>query len=194
MGKMSILSTSSTSTRHFDMEIATALGSIEAAVILQQLHYWTQKEGIGVIIDQAKYIYNTFEQWVKNQFTFLSVWQFRKAMNILRSLNIVEVIRYKSKQWNQTNYYSLDYKRLQEWAEAENIEISDLWASTDRDKNNQHLEMRDPNTSLYETKNTDQRETTEQKCDRQKTESALAAASPKSALEENINQKGIIPI
>lgn len=53
---MSILSTSPTSTRHFDMEIAAALGSFEAAVILQQLHYWTQKEGIGVIIDQA----NTF--------------------------------------------------------------------------------------------------------------------------------------
>jgi len=115
------------------MNIATALGSFEAAVILQQLHYWTQKEGVGVIVDKAKYIYNTFEQWVKNQFTFLSLHRFRKAMGILRSLEIVKVIRYKSKQWNQTNYYNLNYKRLREWAEAESIEISELCNSAPQD-------------------------------------------------------------
>lgn len=112
------------------MEIATALGSIEAAIILQQLHYWTEKEGVGVIVEQVKYIYNTFEQWVENQFTFLTKWKFRKAMDILRSLDIVKVIRYKEKQWNQTNYYSLDYTKLKEWGKAESIEISEMRCNT----------------------------------------------------------------
>ncbi|MEM8780557.1 MAG: hypothetical protein AAGF26_17175 [Cyanobacteria bacterium P01_G01_bin.49] len=111
---MSILATSPTSTRHFDMNLAEALGSMEAAVILQQLHYWMQKEGIGVMVNNSKFIYNTFSDWVSQQFRWLSVWQFRKAMSLLRSLEIVEVIRYKSKQWNQTNYYNLNYKRLKE--------------------------------------------------------------------------------
>ncbi|HEY9766882.1 MAG TPA: hypothetical protein V6C71_00035 [Coleofasciculaceae cyanobacterium] len=145
---MSILSTSPVNTRHFDMEIAAALGSFEAAGILQQLHYWTQKEGIGVIIDQAKYIYNTFEQWVKNQFTFLLVWKFRKAMSLLRSLSIVKVIRYRSKEWNQTNYYNLNYGKLREWAEAQSIEISEMCNSTAQLVKSQTLEMKDSKVSL----------------------------------------------
>jgi hypothetical protein len=180
---MSILSTSPNSTRHFDMEIADALGSMEAAVILQQLHYWTQKEGIGVIVDNAKYIYNTFKDWVSQQFRFLTEWKFRKAMDILRSLNIVKVIRYKSKEWNQTNYYSLNYTKLREWAKAESIEISELRSSTPQGEGTQSLEMRDTKVSLYETKNTIKEEATEQ----------FAAASLKKALEGDKEQKNSNP-
>jgi hypothetical protein len=78
---MSILSTSPTSTRHFDMGIAAALGDINAAIIIQQLHYWMNKKEVGVIIEGVKYVYNTFVDWVNEQFSWLSVWQFRKAMS-----------------------------------------------------------------------------------------------------------------
>ncbi|MGF1591443.1 MAG: hypothetical protein ACFCU7_19805 [Pleurocapsa sp.] len=187
---MSILSTSPVNTRHFDMEIAAALGSFEAAVILQQLHYWTQKQGIGVIIDQAKYIYNTFEQWVKNQFTFLSVWKFRKAMSLLRSLEIVKVVRYQSRQWNQTNYYNLNYDKLREWAEAQNIEISEMCVSTAQDVKSQTLEMRNNQLSYIESKSTTKKETTKQKSDRLSNEiNSIAAASPKQALQEEISSR-----
>jgi hypothetical protein len=186
---MSILSTSPNSTRHFDMEIAAALGSFEAAVILQQLHYWTQKQGIGVIIDQAKYIYNTFEQWVKQQFTFLSVWKFRKGMDILRSHSIVKVIRYRSKEWNQTNYYNLNYDKLREWAEARNIEISELCSNTAQDEKSQTLEMRNTKVSIYESKITAKKETTEQSDRLHAKSNSIAAASLKKALEEKKRQK-----
>ena len=89
-----ILSTSPEANRVFNMDIANALGSMEAAVILQQLHYWLEKKGIGVIVDNTKYIYNTFKDWVSQQFTVLTTWKFRRAMNVLRSLEIVDVIRY----------------------------------------------------------------------------------------------------
>ncbi|BAZ47305.1 hypothetical protein NIES4102_43510 (plasmid) [Chondrocystis sp. NIES-4102] len=202
---MSILNTSPVNTRHFDMEIAAALGSFEAAVILQQLHYWTQKEGIGVIIDQAKYIYNTFEQWVKNQFTFLSVWKFRKAMSLLRSLEIVKVVRYRSKEWNQTNYYNLNYDKLREWAEsvgfsvgifspktrrAQSIEISEMCNSTAQDVKSQTLEMKDSKVSLYRDKEYTKKETTKQNSDRLSKEiNSIAAASPKQALQKEINSR-----
>ena len=101
------------------MNIAAALGDINAAVIVQQLDYWLKKEGVGVVIDGTKFIYNTFVDWVNSQFKWLSVWQFRKAMALLRSLSIVKVIRYKSKEWNQTNYYSLDRDRLAEFLNQE---------------------------------------------------------------------------
>jgi hypothetical protein len=192
---MSILSTSPTSTRHFDMNIAAALGDINAAIIIQQLHYWMSKKEVGVIADGIKYVYNTFYDWTSQQFSWLSVWQFRKSMSLLRSLSIVKVIRYKASQWNQTNHYSLDYERLQEWAKAESIEISEMWATTPQDVNNQHLEVRDSEISLYKSKNTNLDLTAKQVVsDRPKIQSPPSAAAPREiALKEEEIQKGIKP-
>ncbi len=190
---MSILSTSLTSTRHFDMNIAAALGDINAAVIVQQLNYWMQKEGVGVIIDGVKYIYNTFVDWVNSQFSWLSVWQFRKAMNLLRSLGIVKVIRYKSRQWNQTNYYTLSSDRLIEYLEQQNAgstETVEMCVSTPQLEKNQTLEVRDTEVSLYRDKEYTKKETTEQKSDRLINKlNTLAAASPKQALQEEISSR-----
>lgn len=116
---MSILATSPTSNRHFDIGIAEALGDVDAAIILQQLDYWMQKEGVGVILDGIKYIYNTYRDWTRQQFRWLSERQFRNSMSLLRTHSIVEVIKHKSKKWNQTNYYSLNYGRLAEFLEKE---------------------------------------------------------------------------
>ena len=79
-----ILSTCPLDNRHFSADIATKLGDINAAVIIQQLHYWLNKD-VGVIIDGIRWIYNSFDSWVTSQFKWLSVWQFRKAMSLLRS-------------------------------------------------------------------------------------------------------------
>ena len=194
---MSILSTSPTSTRHFDMNIATALGDINAAVIVQQLDYWMQKEGVGIVIKGKKYIYNTFVDWVNSQFKWLSVWQFRKAMNLLRSLEIVNVIRYKSRQWNQTNYYSLDRDRLIEYLKsqtAEGIEMVEMCATTHQDENSQTLDLRDGKVSLYESKITTKERTTEQSSDRLRDKSNLvAAARQNEALEREKSQKNNNP-
>ena len=175
---MSILGTSPTAIRVMDMNIAEALGSMEAALILQQLHYWMEKEGLGVKINNAKYIYNSFKDWVSQQFTFLTEWKFRKAMKILRSLSIVDVIRYKAPQWNQTNYYSLNYEKLREWAEAESIEIAEMCNSSSQDVNYLTHEMRDTSSSLYEPKSTTKDETTKQ----------FAVAEQKKVLEEEKSQ------
>lgn len=163
---MSILATSPTSTRHFDMTIAEALGDVNAAVIVQQLDYWMQKEGVGVVIDGIKYIYNTYADWTSQQFRWLTSWQFRKSMNLLRSLSIVKAIRYKSKQWNQTNYYSLDRDRLAEFINLEmavNLEISEMCNTPAQDENNQTLKVRSCDISLYEPKITTKERTTKQR-------------------------------
>jgi hypothetical protein len=139
------------------MQIAAALGDLNAAIIIQQLHYWMNKKEVGVIIEGVKYVYNTFVDWVNEQFQCLSVWQFRKAMSLLRSLGIVKVVRYKARQWNQTNYYTLDGDRLVEYLKSqssESIEISEMWGNTDQGKRIQHLEVRDTDISLNEPKST----------------------------------------
>ena len=160
---MSILSTSPTAARHFDMNIAAALEDINAAVIVQQLDYWMQKKGVGFIIKRAKYVYNTFVEWVNSQFKWLTVWKFRKAMSLLRSLSIVKVIRYKSKEWNQTNYYTLDRDRLAEYVKSKMAgatEMVEMRYSSHRDDENQTLKNENPSSSYNEQRNTNQRETT----------------------------------
>ena len=189
---MSILATSSTSTRHFDMNVAAALGDINAAVIVQQLNYWMQKEGVGVIINGVKYVYNTFVDWVNSQFKWPSVWQFRKAMSLLRSLDIVKVVRYKSKQWNQTNYYTLDRDRLAEFVNSQmagSTEMLEVYVSTPQDERNQTLEMRGSNISYIDTKSNTKKETTEQNDRPYKRSIPSAAAQTEKALKEEIDQK-----
>lgn len=158
---MSILSTSPVNTRTFDAQIAAALSDFNAAVIIQQLHYWMQKPEVGTIVDNVKYIYNTFVDWVNQQFPWLSVWQFRKAMSLLRSLGIVKVIRYKAKEWNQTNYYTLDYNRLSKFLQSKSAtttENSEMCNSSPQDKNNLSIEVSDSAVSYIETKSTIEKE------------------------------------
>jgi hypothetical protein len=151
-----------------------------------------QKKEVGVIIEGVKYIYNTFVDWVNEQFSWLSVWQFRKAMSLLRSLGIVKVVRYKARQWNQTNYYTLDSDRLMEWAKAESIEISEMWGNTPQDEKYQHLEMRDSDSSYIEPKITTREVTAEQVerdlCHQQSKQSA-AAPTKTSLREEEIPKR-----
>jgi hypothetical protein len=161
---MSILNSSPSNNRFFDAEIAEALGDINAAVIVQQLHYWMQKKGVGVMVDGVKWIYNTFYDWINEQFKWLSIWQFRKSMALLRSLSIVKVVRYRAREWNQTNYYSLDYDRLLEylrWKNPESIEISEMCATTDRSEDVSQVEARDSKSSLIDPKITSEDKTAE---------------------------------
>ena len=161
----SILSLSPTDNRCFSAEIASALEDINAAVIVQQLHYWMQKEKVGVVVDGVRWVYNSFPDWVTNQFKWLSSWQFRKSMTRLRNLGIVKVIRYKARQWNQTNYYTLDYDVLYEFLKvrsAESIETVEMRDTTARGEESLSLELRDTNISYKETKNTSKEETAKQ--------------------------------
>ena len=189
---MTVLATSPTAIRVLDMNIWNALGSFEAALILQQLHYWMEKQSVGVVIEGKKFIYNSFKDWVSQQFISLTTWKFRQAMKILRDLEIVDVIRYKSRQWNQTNYYSLNYNKLREWAEAERLEISEMWYPSHRDNENQTHESENSNTSYKETKNTNQRGTTKQErsaSDRPLAEEQIiAAAGLKKPFKEKKSQ------
>lgn len=202
----SVIKLSPTDSRLFSAEIASVLGDINAAVIVQQLHYWMGKEGVGTIIGGVKYIYNSFNDWVK-QFPWLSVWQFRKAMTKLRFLGIVKVIRHKSRQWNQTNYYTLDSDRLFQLLNPKNSEArlalapngdasflaqtpetSEMCVSTDRDEDTPQIEVSSSNISYIDTKKTIQKETAKSKeinIERSLSSNRIAAVSIQNALVDN---------
>jgi len=142
------------SIKGFNSEIAQSLG-INAAVIIQQLHYWNQK-GMGIVVENKRYIYNTYQEWIKEQFKWLSTYQFRVWMGKLRALKIVEVIQFRKKEYNRTNYYHLNYDRLYQylgWSKAENTEATELRKSTNRKVNSPQIEIE--NSAPSYTKNND---------------------------------------
>jgi hypothetical protein len=197
---MSILDSSPNNNRFFSAEIAEALSDINAAVIIQQLHYWMGKERVGKTIDGVKWVYNSFNDWVLEQFKWLSVWQFRKSMNLLRNLDIVLVKRHKSKQWNQTNYYSLNYERLFEflkWQRARSTENSEMCDTTAQGEESLTLDLRNNDLSFKETETTfsdlaAKRTVLERGSPRKELSVQVAAAPPKKALKtEEIVTKAI---
>ncbi len=75
------------------------------------------------------------------------------------------MIRYRAKQWNQTNYYTLDYDRLHEFLgtesssteegkNAESTEIIDLCNNSSQDEENCTLEVRTGHKSIYDPNST----------------------------------------
>ena len=87
----------------FDKEVAREIG-INAAVVIQQLHYWTSK-GYGRTIDRRTYIYNTYEQW-QEQLPFMSVMTIRRVFEKLVKEEIVFTYR---KGYDRTSHWCLNY-------------------------------------------------------------------------------------
>ncbi|MGL5926214.1 hypothetical protein [Chroococcidiopsis sp.] len=89
--------------------LAKKLGTT-AAMLLQQIHYWTQKK-CGKVIDGVRWIYNTYKQW-QEQLSFLSLSTVKRAIAKLKELNLILVEQHDKSDWNHTNYYRIDYESL----------------------------------------------------------------------------------
>lgn len=84
---------------------------VGAAIFLQQLHYWTQKE-CGRIIDGVRWIWNTYKGWLKN-FPCLSEWDFRIITKKLRELELILFCQPNDHERDRTGHYRLNYEH--EW-------------------------------------------------------------------------------
>ena len=79
---MSILGISSQDNRLFNAEVAAKLGDINAAVIIQQLHYWMGKEGVGTIMSASSKFFKAMKQiFAANCTTFNTRSQFVNRIN-----------------------------------------------------------------------------------------------------------------
>jgi hypothetical protein len=113
----------SNSLRVLDSRIASIFGP-NAAILINRLQYWIQ-HGYGVEYQGRRYIYNTYRQWVK-QFPWLTERQFQKVVYWLRDLGILLIERLRSQQYNQTNFYSLNEEKLQEYLVNSNSPAGEL--------------------------------------------------------------------
>lgn len=90
--------------------LAEVLQSAEAAIVIQQIHYWLTKE-CGKVINNVRWIYNTYAQWLE-QFPWMSEWKLRKIFYQLRELKVIKFEQHDKKKYNRKGYYTIDYECL----------------------------------------------------------------------------------
>lgn len=94
----------------FSPTLAKELGSIEAAVFMQQLHFWL---GISQHRHSGKtWVYNTMDQCVEMVRGTIKKRTLERIISSLKERNLIFVEKLRSDKWDKTNYYSINYVEL----------------------------------------------------------------------------------
>lgn len=84
------------------------------ALFLQQLHYWlTSESKIGVTHNGKRWIYNSIKDWANNIKT-ISEATIKRSITYLRKQNIIFIQSLNPNKAVRTNYYTINYERLDE--------------------------------------------------------------------------------
>jgi hypothetical protein len=108
-------------------QLAKQIG-LNEAIFLQQLHYWLQKSEHEH--DERRWVYNTFDNW-HAQFPFWSLRTMQRIASRLVKKKLLVVRRFKATDWDQTNWYSIDYEQLSTLS-ADGVKLTGPIASTCR--------------------------------------------------------------
>lgn len=85
--------------------LVRALGSMTAAAVVQQLHYWMPRATAEH--DGHRWVYKTAEQWSDE--IGVTVKQVRSAITRLESLGIVLSCQPERSKWQRRKWYRIDY-------------------------------------------------------------------------------------
>lgn|SRR5690606_35558371 len=103
--------------------LAQAYG-VPSAIFLQKLHYCLQSKEAQVI-KQQKYFYHSYEQWSETLGTY-SPSTIKRIVSKLKKVGILVVKKLSQNKWIQTNFYSINYRKLSKLLKSstvsENIE------------------------------------------------------------------------
>ncbi|WP_312318367.1 hypothetical protein [Acinetobacter variabilis] len=89
--------------------LAQAYG-VPSAIFLQKLHYCLQSKEAQVI-KQQKYFYHSYEQWSETLGTY-SPSTIKRIVSKLKKVGILVVKKLSQNKWIQTNFYSINYRKL----------------------------------------------------------------------------------
>ncbi|MBW8308657.1 MAG: hypothetical protein K0M45_03285 [Candidatus Paracaedibacteraceae bacterium] len=107
-----------------------------SAAFLSQLNYWIQKNRSGVFHKGKRWVFNTAEEW-GNQLG-VSDRQIRRIVAELKKAGIIFVEKLADYKSNRTNYYTINYERLNELLEERQ---TDLEASSRSGSSGQNVLM-----------------------------------------------------
>lgn len=90
--------------------LAEALGSLDEAVMLQQVHYWTQKS--NHVYDGRHWVYNTQDAWMA-QFPWIkSKTTLKRHFGHLVKLGLLIKGNYNKAGFDRTTWYAIDYDQV----------------------------------------------------------------------------------
>lgn len=89
-------------------DLAERIG-LNEAIVLQQLNYWISDSTAGEEHDGRKWVYNTFEEWQRDNFPFWSVDTVKRTFTKLKRLGLVEVKQLRKSKHDHTNFYTIVY-------------------------------------------------------------------------------------
>lgn len=91
--------------------LAFLLGGSDEAIILQQVHYWTQKN--MNIKDGYSWVYNSMKEWHK-QFYWISESSVKRIFTKLEKKGVLITGNYNKAKFDKTKWYRIDYGALDE--------------------------------------------------------------------------------
>lgn len=89
-----------------DSDLARVIG-LNEAIVLQQLNYWLHSKSAKKI-DGHLWIYNTYENWQKQNFPFWSIPTIRRTFTSLKKKGIVVTSNFNKAGFDKTRWYSID--------------------------------------------------------------------------------------
>ncbi len=99
-------------------EVIRYFGTSTAA-FLSRLNYWVQGRNSGVMHKGMRWIFNTAQEW--SQQLGISDRQVRRIVAELKEAGIILVEKLADYKSNRTNYYTINYDRLNELFEEKNL-------------------------------------------------------------------------
>jgi hypothetical protein len=111
---MTILAGNNSRTLAFSEAIADAIGSYEAAIVLQQIHYYVEQGHSGRVFNGVRWIYNSYRTWCR-EFKLFKPGKVRQLINLLRQFELIRVEQLTKNQDDKNCFwYTIDYDRVDE--------------------------------------------------------------------------------
>lgn len=89
-------------------ELAMRIG-LNEAIVLQQVNYWINDKEQGVIHAGRRWVFNSYESWVK-QFPFWSADTVKRAFTSLVKQGCLDVEQLNKSLHDRTNYYAINHE------------------------------------------------------------------------------------
>lgn len=92
--------------------LAIELGSLEQAIVLQQIHFLLNLPNSGIEEDGEHWVYGTYEQWCEDYFPFWSSRTLAKHIRMLEDSGYIISTQIKASDWDRTKYYRINYEKF----------------------------------------------------------------------------------
>ena len=88
------------------------LGTMERAVVLQQIHFLSTMPKSGKNIDGYHWVWGSYQEWCDTWFTFWGTRQLQRHILWLEENDYLISAKFKAGDWDHTKYYRINYDKL----------------------------------------------------------------------------------